>query len=238
MKIAVTKLKEKSEGILELFKSYGHEAFIISTIKTSGPTDEKPLFNLAGMVAEGDIDILIFTSALGVDKLFEIAKPSGTMRIVSVGPRTAKKVEEYGFKSEVITSFSSRHFAEFLGNIRGKTVGIARAEVPNRELTESLQSKGALLFEVSAYRLESAENDFMGIIKDVDAVIFTSAKSFESSGFNKDNSKNVKVAAIGEKTADAMRKRGIVPDVVGNGTLEKCLELLSGRKDEHVHSAK
>jgi uroporphyrinogen-III synthase len=227
VKIAVTKLKEKSEGILELFKSYGHEAFIISTIKASGPTDEKPLFKLAGMAAKGDIDILIFTSALGVDKLFEIANPSGTMRIVSVGPRTAKKVEEYGFKSEVIPSFTSKHFAEFLGDIKGKTIGIARAEVPNRELTESLQSKGALLFEAPAYRLESADNNLMGMIKDVDAVIFTSAKSFGSSGFNKVNSKNIKVAAIGEKTADAMRKHGIVPDVVGNGTLEKCLELLS-----------
>jgi uroporphyrinogen-III synthase len=130
------------------------------------------------------------------------------------------------------------HFVEYLGDIRGKKIGIARAEVPNRELTESLQSKGALLFEAPAYSLESAENDFMVMIKDAEAVIFTSAKSFGSSGFNKDCSKNIKVAAIGEKTADAMRKCGIVPDVVGNGTLEKCLELLSGGKDEQVHSSK
>jgi uroporphyrinogen-III synthase len=227
VKIAVTKLKEKSEGIYELFERYDHEAILIPTMISAEPTDSAPLSQLSLLIANGAIDILIFTSALGVDKLFTSVMPPKTIRIVSVGPKTAKKVEEYGFKSEVINSFSSEHFAEYLGDIRGKTVGIARAEVPNQELTESLKSKGAFLFEAAAYRLETSKNNFVNFIKDVDAVIFTSAKSFESSGFNKSLIKNIKVIAIGEKTAKAMRKSGVVPDVVGNGSIENCLELLS-----------
>ncbi len=227
VKIAVTKLKEKSEGIYELFEGYGHEALLVPTITSAEPTVSAPLSHLAQMAVKGEIDILIFTSALGVDKLFTKEKPAKTVRIVSVGPKTAKKVEEFGFKSEVINSFSSEHFAEYLGDIRGKTVGIARAEVPNQELTESLKSKGAILFEAAAYRLESTKNNFVELIKDVDAVIFTSANSFESSGFNKSLIKNIKVIAIGEKTANAMRKSGVEPDVVGNGSIENCLEILS-----------
>ncbi|MFH1323084.1 MAG: uroporphyrinogen-III synthase, partial [Methanobacteriota archaeon] len=220
MKIAVTKLREKSEGIHELFRSYGHEALMISTMTAEDPTDPAPLARLADMSSRGDLDILIFTSALGVDKLFERAHPEKKVRIVSVGPKTAKKVEEYGFKSEVIAKFSSEHFAQYLRDIRGKTIGIARAEVPDPELVSSLESGGATVVEAPAYRLEPADRRFDDVLNEADAVIFTSARSFEYSGFHLDSKRNLILAAIGEKTAEAMRKQGIAPDIVGDGTLE------------------
>ncbi|MDP3104834.1 MAG: uroporphyrinogen-III synthase [Candidatus Methanoperedens sp.] len=227
MKIAVTKLREKSEGIQELFRSYGHEALIISTMTSVDPSDPAPLARLAEMASTGSLDILIFTSALGVDKLFERSLPSKKVRIVSVGPKTAKKVEEYGISSGVITEFSSVHFAKYLGDISGKTIGIARAEVPNPELIRSLESSGATVVEAPAYRLESAGCISDDILMEADAVIFTSARSFEYSGFHRDGRRKLILAAIGEKTAEAMRKHGFEPDIVGDGTLEKCLALLS-----------
>lgn len=230
MKIAITKLKEKSEGIPELFQRYGHEAVIISTMQASEPTDPKPLSLLCDMISKSEIDILIFTSALGVEILFRKVKPGKNVRLVSVGPKTAKKVEEYGMSGEVIAKFSSQNFAEYLDDIKGKTIGIARAEVPNPELTDSLRSKGAVIIEAPAYRLESTGNEILSILKEIDAVIFTSAKSFESSGFYQEFAKKLKVIAIGEKTANAMRKHGIIPDIVGNGTLENCLALLSTKR--------
>ncbi|MDO8727354.1 MAG: uroporphyrinogen-III synthase [Candidatus Methanoperedens sp.] len=229
MKIAVTKLREKSEGIHELFRRYGHEALIISTMVAADPKDPEPLTSLAEMASKGTIDILIFTSALGVDKLFQRANPAQKVRIVSVGPKTAKKVEEYGFKSQVIAKFSSEHFAQYLGDIRGKTLGIARADVPNPELIRSLESGGATVVEAPAYRLGPAGTIFDDILDDADAVIFTSAKSFEYSRFQLKNHKKLKVVAIGEKTAIAMRNLHLEPDMVGDGTLESCLIVL-GRK--------
>jgi uroporphyrinogen-III synthase len=225
MKIAVTKLEEKSEGIPELFKRYGHEAVIVSTMRAAPPADPAPLSRLAGMISKNEIDILVFTSSLGVEKLFEKVKPEKNVRIVSVGPKTAKKVEEYGMRSEVIEKFSSAHFAEYLGDIRGKTIGIARADVPNPELVSSLTSGGATVIEAPAYRL-AAGDSIVAALDEVDAVIFTSAKSFELSGFAPEHAKKLKVIAIGQKTADAMRKHGINPDFVGNGTLEDCLSQL------------
>jgi uroporphyrinogen-III synthase len=225
MKIAVTKLEEKSEGIPEIFRRYGHEAIIVSTMRAAPPADPAPLSRLAEMISKNKIDILVFTSALGVEKLLEKVKPGKKVRIVSVGPKTAKKVEEYGLRSEVIEKYSSGHFAEYLGDISGKIIGIARAEVPNPELVSSLESKGATVIEAPAYRLVAGK-DIAEILNDVDAVIFTSAKSFELSGFG-NRMKNIKIIAIGQKTADAMRKHGIDPDIVGNGTLENCLFLIS-----------
>ena len=239
MKIAVTKLEEKSEGIPELFQKYGHEAVIVSTMRAAPPADPAPLLRLADMVSNNKIDILIFTSALGVDIFFKKLKQIcvhlcssavyesilKNVRIVSVGPKTAKKVEEYGMQSEVIEKFSSDNFAQHLGDIRGKTIGIARAEVPNQELVNSLTAGGAIVMEAPAYQLV-AGSSIVDVLDEVDAVIFTSAKSFELSGFAPEHAKKLKVIAIGKKTADAMRKHGVPPDMVGNGTLEDCLSQL------------
>ena len=225
MKIAVTKLEEKSEGVAELFMRHGHEAIIVPTMRAGEPSDPGPLERLAAMLSNGEIDILIFTSALGVAKLCGRVKPQN-VRIISVGPKTAEKVKEYGLSSEVIAKFSSDHFANHLGDIKGKTIGVARAQVPNKELTQSLTSKGAVVIEAHAYSLEPTGNDITDALQNADAVIFTSAKSFEYSGFKNDISSELKVAAIGEKTANAMKKHGIVPDVTGNGTLESCLSQL------------
>lgn len=230
MKIAVTKLREKSEGIHELFRRYGHEALIISTMRAAEPSDPAPLDRLSGMVSNGTLDILIFTSELGVDKLFEKGLPPKKVRIVSVGPKTAKKVEEYGLTSEVIEEFSSGHFANHLGKIQGKTVGIARAEVPNQELISSLESRGAIVVEAPAYGLEPAGHIPDDVLNEADAVIFTSARSFEYSGFHSIVRRKLTLAAIGEKTAEAMKEHGFEPDIVGDGTLEKCLALLSGKR--------
>jgi uroporphyrinogen-III synthase len=223
VKIAVTKLEEKSRGIQELFRRYGHEAVIVSTMRSADPSDPGPLLKLKDMILKGKIDILIFTSSLGVERLLEKTKPGKKVRIVSVGPKTAKKVEEYGFKSEVIDNFSSESFADYLGDISGKTIGIARAQVPNPELTGSLLSKGCVIIEAPAYRLEPTGNRILEELKDVDAVIFTSAKSFQLSGFRPENAKKIRLIAIGQKTAEAMRKSMIEPDFTGNGTIEDCL---------------
>jgi uroporphyrinogen-III synthase len=227
VRIAVTKLEEKSQGIPELFRRFGHEAVIVSTMRASEPSDIGPLLKLCDMISRGSIDILIFTSSLGVEKLFNRTIPGKDVRIVSVGPKTAKKVDEFGLRSEVIEKFSSENFSDHLGDIAGKTIGIARAQVPNTELIISLESKGAVVVEAPAYLLEPTGNSILGVLDNVDAVIFTSAKSFELSSFGQENTKKTKVIAIGEKTAVAMRKLGIQPDLVGNGTIEDCLLALA-----------
>jgi len=225
MKIAVTKLLEKSGGVAELFMRHGHEAIIVPTMRAGEPSDTAPLKKLSGMLKKGEIDILIFTSALGVAKLCDRVKP-GNVRVISVGPKTAEKVKEYGLSGEVIAKFSSDNFATYLGDIKGKTIGIARAQVPNHELAQSLKTKGAVVVEAPVYSLEPTGNDITDALRGADAVIFTSAKSFGYSGFKKHNTGKIKVVAIGEKTAQFMKKHGIVPDVIGNGTLKSCLSQL------------
>lgn len=227
MKIAVSRLEEKSEGTIELFARYGHEAVLVPTMKAQ-PASDPSMELLCDSLSKQEVDFLIFSSTLGVKYFFEICSsiPDNTV-IVSVGPITSQAIIEKGFICETISSFTSDHFASHLGSrIRGKTVGIVRPDVPNPGLVETLSSQDARVLEGIAYRLLPAGNDMQKALKDVDAVIFTSGKSFAFARVNLQDLHDKKVIAIGPKTAAAMKKAGVEPDLVGDGTLEGCLKNL------------
>ena len=230
MRVAVTRLQEKEDNTVELFGKYDLEAIVVPTIRSRPPHDPASLDALVRMVSEQGIDLLIFTSSLGVSKFFEKCDsvPPNT-NIISVGPKTAQKVNEFGYPSEVLDSFSSDKFAEYLKDrAQGKIIGIARAGVPNPELVQALGSMGAVVVEGVCYELESAPNELKEMIaaSGVDAVVFTSTKSFLSAKVQKTDVLGVTMVAIGPKTAKGMRGEGIEPDVVGGGTLESCAVLL------------
>lgn len=230
MRVAVTRLQEKEDNTVELFKKYGIEAITVPTIRSRPPKDSASLDLLVRMVSGQEIDFLIFTSSLGVLRFFEKCDsiPSNTT-IISVGPKTAQKVNECDYSSEVLDSFSSDRFADYLKDrAYGKVVGIAKAGVPNPELVEALESLGATVVEGVCYELESAPNNLKKMVAahEIDAVVFTSTKSFLSVGFENTDVSGVTMVAIGPKTAKGMRDAGVEPGVVGGGTLESCAILL------------
>ncbi|MCL7411394.1 MAG: uroporphyrinogen-III synthase [Methanosarcinaceae archaeon] len=230
MRVAVTRLQEKEDNTVELFGRYGLEAIVVPTIRSRPPRDSASLDALVRMVSEQEIDLLIFTSSLGVSKFFnKCDSVSPNTEIISVGPKTAQKVNEFGYPSEVLDSFSSDRFAEYLKDrAHGKVIGIARAGVPNPELAGALGSLGATVVEGVCYELESAPNELKEMIaaSGVDAVVFTSTKSFLSANLQKTDVLGLTMVAIGPKTAKGMLGGGVEPDIVGGGTLESCAVLL------------
>ncbi|MDO9517005.1 MAG: uroporphyrinogen-III synthase [Methanosarcinaceae archaeon] len=230
MRVVVTRLQEKEDNTVELFGKYGLEAIVVPTIRSRPPRDSASLDALLQMVSGQRIDILIFTSSLGVSKFFEKCDSiSSNTTIISVGPKTAQKVNEFGYSSEVLDSFSSDRFAEYLKDrARGKIIGIARAGVPNPELVGALELLGATVVEGVCYELESAPNELKGMISahKIDAVVITSTKSFLSAGLENTDVSGVVMVAIGPKTAKGMMDAGVEPDMVGGGTLESCAVLL------------
>lgn len=231
MKIAVTRLEEKSGGTSELFSKYGHDAILVPTMKTEIPDNPASLDELCRKVTSGKVDFLIFSSTMGVRYFFEqCGSVPDTTTIIAVGPRTQEAIVDKGFNCETITSFSSDHFASHLGSrIQGRTVGIVRPDIPNPALVKSLTASGARVQQGVAYRLVPTENDLRKILPDVDAVIFTSGKSFAQSGVSAGDAAGKTVIAIGPKTASMMHDHGIVSDITGNGTLEGCLKALAGQ---------
>ena len=231
MKIAITRLEEKSGGTRELFSKYGHDAILVPTMKTEIPGNPASLDELCRKIASGKLDFLIFSSTMGVRYFFEqCGSVPDITTIIAVGPRTQEAIVDKGLNCETITSFSSDHFASHLGSrIMGRTVGIVRPDIPNPGLVESLIASGARVQEGVAYRLVPTGNDLRQILTGVDAVIFTSGKSFKLASVSPGDMAGKTVIAIGPKTAGMMCDHGIVPDITGNGTLEGCLKALVGQ---------
>ncbi len=123
-----------------------------------------------------------------------------------------------------MTSFYSRDFVPYLGEwIRGKHIGIPRADVPNPALIDAIISAGGIAHEFRCYRLEPTGESLD--LKDAEAILFTSAMSFAKAIWNRDP--DLVVIAIGEITAAAMKKGGACPDVIGDGSLEGSLRALN-----------
>ena len=151
----------------------------------------------------------------------DIAK---TCRVTAIGPKTAEVLHSFGIAAETLPSFYSRDYVSHLGDwIYGKSVALPRASVPNPNLINSIEDAGGIAYEYRIYSLNPT-NTILDI-SGCDAVLFTSAYSFKSSVIEMD--KDILPLAIGEITAEAMRKRGVEPVVVGDGSLKGTLEALS-----------
>ena len=130
----------------------------------------------------------------------------------------------FGIAAETLPSFYSRDFVPYLGVwIRGKSIGIPRAEVPNPLLIEGIRNAGGVPVEVGIYALIPTGNVLD--LSRAGAILFTSAMSFSTAVYRTDAP--IMKIAIGESTGAVMRSNGVEPDVTGDGSLEGTLQALN-----------
>lgn len=220
MRIAVTRLREKAGKDAGTCKRYGHECYAVSPLNAR--IYEEAVMEFVSAANGNEFDCIFFTSALPAQVIGPLlqARP----RMVAIGPQTAKTLTELGFDCETLPDFYSRDFAPYLGDwIRGKKIGIPRADVPNPGLIDSIEERGGIAAETRIYGLEPTceRLDLDG----ADAVLFTSAGSFRNAAWNKD-AKVLRIA-IGDVTGKAMELGGCPPDVTGDGSLEGTLRALN-----------
>ena len=223
MLIAITRLREKSGKDNEMCGKYGHECRIVSPMKAELYPEN--IRNFVDKANSGAFDCIFFTSALPAQSVTPLLDDTGRKaRIVAIGPQTAKTVESFGVKCETLTSFYSNEFTSYLGDwIKGKNIGIPRADVPNPHLISGIQDAGGNVFETPIYAL-IASNEPLDL-SGGDVILFTSANSFTYSVW--DRSKPIIAAAIGEVTAKRMKDDGVMPTVIGDGSLEGTLKALN-----------
>jgi len=221
MKIAVTRLAGKEKSDAARCAAAGHTCFSVHPLKSAVCEDRIEAF--VGACDRGEFDCIFFTSALPA-KL--IAPRLGRFpRVIAIGPQTAQELRQCDIDCEILTSFYSRDFVPYLGDwIRGKRIGIPRADVPNPGLMDSISAAGGIPSEYRCYRLEptGSELDLGG----AGAILFTSAMSFTKAHWTP--RPGLLIMAIGEITAEAMRKGGAIPVIVGDGSLEGALGALNG----------
>jgi uroporphyrinogen-III synthase len=220
MFIAVTRLKEKADRDAGLCIAYGHKCYTVSPLAAKLYQDRVEEF--ARRANDGEFDCIFFTSALPAKVMAPllISPP----RVIAIGPQTARTLAEEGIASETLPSFYSRDFAPYLGGwLRGRHVGIPRADVPNPALIEGIESYGGKAHESRIYGLEPTGEILS--VENADAILFTSANSFRYARWERRS--NLLLMAIGEITAAAMREGGAPPAVVGDGSLEGTLKALN-----------
>lgn len=220
MRIAVTRLSGKEKNDAPRCLQYGHICYSVYPLRSEIRPDE--IAGFIDAVNRGRFDCLFFTSALPAKIIAPLLKRYP--RVIAIGPQTAKELRQYKIDCETLPGFYSRDFVPYLGEwIRGKNIGIPRADVPNPALINSIAAAGGIPHEFRCYSLEpTGETLNTG---EADAVLFTSALSFAKAVWEKHP--GLLVMAIGEITAEKMRMAGTNPLVIGDGSLEGSLRALN-----------
>jgi uroporphyrinogen-III synthase len=216
MKIAITRLEGKEGTDSARCAEFGFECYRVSPLRAE--IQQQMIVEFVRRVNEDRYDCIFFTSALPA----RLIAPhlSRWPRVVAIGHQTAGALEEYGITCEILSSHYSRAFVPYLGGwIRGKRIGIPRADVPNPGLLKAIRDAGGIPEELRCYALIPTEEHLD--LRDADAVLFTSAMSFTRGIW--ESRPGLLVMAIGDITADAIRRAGIEPAVTGDGTLEGTL---------------
>ncbi|HZD43786.1 MAG TPA: uroporphyrinogen-III synthase [Methanomicrobiales archaeon] len=220
MRIAITRIPGKGAGDPALCTRFGHECYTVSPLGAEVYSEK--IREFADAVNRGEFDCIFFTSALPAQLIGPII--TRQVRVVAIGPQTAKTLEKAGIATEMLPTYYSRDFAPYLGTwLKGRRIGIPRADVENAELIESIRAAGGSVEEVRCYALTPT-----GVPLDLngaEAVLFTSAMSFEKALWEK--REGLLLLAIGDRTAEAMLEKGVLPDVVGDGSLAGTLEALN-----------
>lgn len=171
--------------------------------------------------------------------------PEQRTLITSLG-RAAADVQAAGMKPPAIFLVGEvvrlREHLQWFDNkpLFGKTIVVTRAREQASSLTKKLEDRGAKVIEVPAIKIVPA-NDYAPLdtavshISDYKWLIFTSTNGVEyffkhllTAGKDTRALAGLKIAAIGSATAEALKARGIVADVVPSAyKAEELAEALS-----------
>ncbi|MCX6689350.1 MAG: uroporphyrinogen-III synthase [Methanoregula sp.] len=213
MRIAITRLTGKEESDARRCGLYGHSCYSVHPLRSEVNTEAVSRF--VDAVDRGEFDCLFFTSALPAKLVAPLL--NRLPRVIAIGPQTAKELQRFEIECETLPGFYSRDFVPYLGDwIRGKHIGIPRADVPNPVLIDAITAAGGIVHEFRCYRLTPTHEPLE--LEGADALLFSSAMSFSQAVWTP--KKGLLIMAIGEITAAAMTKGGTIPLVVGDGSLE------------------
>lgn len=213
-RIVVTRSRHQAAALVEALESEGATVVEFPTIEIQDPQDLGPLERAA---AEADrYDLLIFTSANGVERFF--ARKPGRIRgkVCAIGPATADALRKKGVAVDFVPRrYIAEGVLEALADfpLAGRRVLIPRAAVARDVIPRELEGRGARVDVVEAYRTvlpAAAAQAVERLVKEgADLITFTSPSTV--SNFTRlvpRNFRVVKVACIGPITSREARKAG------------------------------
>lgn len=230
--ILVTRSRQQASALVRRLAELGAEVIEAPTIAIEPPTDFAPIDAALRRLAE--YDTVCFTSANGVEAFFARAMKLGLdaralagRRVAAVGAATAAALRERFLLADLIPeAYTADALADALtalGDLAGRRVLLARADIARASLREALLTAGAAVDDVPFYRtvrppaLAPAAEQALRQGR-ADWVTFTSSSTVENflallaSLGDADPAellRSVRLASIGPVTSDTMRKRGL-----------------------------
>ena len=215
--VAVTRARAQASALATRLRSLGAgvvETPAIRIVPIDGPAPELERY-----------DLVCLTSPNGARLLFERLARAGKdaralagKRVAAIGPGTAAALREHGVIADIVPErFVAEGLVEALASVPVWAALIARAAEARDVLPEALRARGATvdvlaLYETVAAPLSESE---LAAARAADYVTFTSSSTvrffFDSIG--PAGLEKARLVSIGPVTSEALRARGLEPDV-------------------------
>jgi uroporphyrinogen III methyltransferase/synthase len=232
-RIIVTRTRDQASQLSGRLLELGADVLEVPTIKLAPPDAHQNIVD--AILGLNSYDWIVFTSPNGVSSFFDLffktfddLRDIGGVRLAAVGPATAAKLREIHLKVEVMPGdYLAKNIAsaiaafESLDNLR---ILLARAQVADPELPQTLEAMGAIVDDVACYKTVPETEDLNGdaarmLESGADWVTLTSASTVENfhARFNLPDLlqrfPKTKLASIGPETTKAIAALGLHPVV-------------------------
>ena len=228
--VLVTRARAQASQLVEKLEDKGAEVLEFPTIEIFPPANPQAIDREIRRIS--DYNWVVFTSANGADSFFgrmrRLAKDArifSQSQVAAIGEATAASLDRYGIKADLVPAeFTSAALFESLKKqkqIRGKNFLLARADIAPPDLKDSLQTEGARVTEIEAYRTRRPANqkkELLGWLhgKKIDYITFTSSSTvdhfFQSVPHALRRKIRSKLISIGPVTSGTLKRYGFKPN--------------------------
>jgi uroporphyrinogen III methyltransferase/synthase len=222
-RIAVTRTRQQSGGLLAQLRDMGADAYELPTIRIEPPADKTAFVEALADVRT--YDWIVFTSPNGVEAFFnaffashEDARDLGGARIAVIGNGTANKVREYRYAidlmpEEFVAESLLKSFKEI--DVEHLKMLLPRAAGAREMLAVELEKLGAIVDDVPVYQTMPETEDLTGGLsrfreEGADMITFTSASTaIHFMALDLPLPEGLKTASIGPVTTSEMKNLGL-----------------------------
>lgn len=242
-RVLVPRATHQAGKLSRLLSEFGAEPVEIPTISI------EPLYKNLDPLLDSlpNFNWLVFTSPNGVETFFSWLLSRGrdarilhNVKIFVLGPGTEEVLRRYGLMADAVPErFTTEEVAKALwGKLHpGERVLLARTDIVDESLVESLSHYGAEVFQVAVYATRPA-GVRLGEVEDIDVVTFTSASTVRGlygglGGW--EPLEGAVVACIGPVAAQECSRLGLKVDIVARehtipGLVHSLVEYFQTRK--------
>ena len=230
-RVVITRARPQAPELARKLEELGAIPILFPTIQITAMPEPSNLDDAIRSL--GRYDWVIFTSVNGVAVFWERMDALAAdvtifdgVKVAAIGPATGDALADRGVEPAFIPDeFVAERIAEGLGQVRGRSILLPRAELARKTLAELLSNRGAEVNEIATYRTLPVEPaaEAVAQLEDAHVLTFTSSSTVRNfvdlvggPAVAQRLAAGAVVACIGPITADTAAAAGLEPDVVAD----------------------